>query len=148
MTTRDLALVMTGVLALGYMDLMREQAAASAAAPTPAVWTSFESRPSHDGQYRAAVLEAAGDVVRGEWASWLVEVTTPAGAPVESAAVEAEYWWVDGDGVRQPARVRAAGAGRYRVDGLRLEQAGQWNVPLRIAGAAGVDSLAFNIIVP
>lgn len=147
MTTRDLALIMTGVLTLGYMDLVREQAAATSAAPAVPVWTSFEARPSHDGRYRAEVIEAAGDVARGEWASWLVQVTTAAGAPVEGT-VEAAYWWVDGDGAPQPARVRPEGQGRYRVEGLRLEQAGHWSVPLRIAGTAGVDSLAFNILVP
>lgn len=36
----------------------------------------------------------------------------------------------------------------YRVDGLRFSRPGWWNVAQVIVGRGGVDSVAFNMIVP
>jgi hypothetical protein len=53
----------------------------------------------------------------------------------------------DAGGVFTHARVTGyLGQGRYRVDGLRFDRRGWWNVKLEIASSSGTDSLAFNVI--
>jgi hypothetical protein len=103
--------------------------------------------PSHDGHYRASMIPSPDAVSLGRPLAWTVEVRTAAGAPVEDATLELESWMPDED--RMGARPRAAeylGDGRWRVEGLRFDRLGWWNVKLAISAPAATDSLAFNVV--
>ena len=52
----------------------------------------------------------------------------------------------DPAGVTHPRVTGYLGQGRYRVEGLRFDRRGWWNVKLQIASGSGTDSLAFNVI--
>jgi hypothetical protein len=53
----------------------------------------------------------------------------------------------DADGItRYPRVTQALGRGRYRVEGLRIDRAGWWNIKLQISAAGTTDSLAFNLV--
>ena len=113
----------------------------AAGAPTFA-FAQLADVPSHDERYTASLIPAAG--------AWTLEVRTTDGAPVEGAALRLESWMPD-DGTAAPARPRvtaALGGGRYRVEGVRLDRPGWWNVKLEVSSpAAGTDSLAFNLVL-
>jgi hypothetical protein len=103
--------------------------------------------PSHNGRFRATLRPEL--TARGELADWRVLVeTTDNKAPVHPALVMRssmpEVTSVMGD---RP-RTLYLGDGTFRVDGLRFNRPGWWNVSVTISDAGVTDSLAFNLIVP
>src|SRR5215217_1972992 len=96
--------------------------------------------PSHNGVYRASMIASANG-------PWTIEVQTATGMPVPSASLALDGWMPDEErGIAMRPRVTELAHGRYRVDGLRLDRHGWWNVKLAISAAAGTDSLAFNLV--
>jgi hypothetical protein len=103
--------------------------------------------PSHNGHYRASLrpeLTAAGQI-----ADWRVLIETPDGKVPASPTVVMRSWMPDAPSVEgnQPT-VFSLGDGVFRVDGLRFDRAGWWNVSVTISNVGVTDSLAFNLIVP
>jgi hypothetical protein len=123
--------------------------AAPPATAAPAVVARLADISSHDGLYRATMVLPPGPIGRDRPLASTLEVRTARGAPVEGAALALESWMPDDTTVVAP-RPRATaelGGGRYRIEGLRFDREGWWNVRLRISGAAGTDSLAFNLVL-
>ena len=114
---------------------------------TPAPFSRLAAVPSHNDVYRASLMAPEPASAVGS-RTWVVEVRTATGRPVENAALTLESWMPDNDDVRatRPRVTESLGAGRYRVDGLRLDRRGWWNVRLQIVGSFGTDSLAFNVV--
>ena len=122
--------------------------AARVATPATAAFSRTSSIPSHNGVYRASLVPLPevrhgrdGDV-------WTVEVRAANGDPVADATLALESWMPDHERMgATAARVTGSlGDGRYRVEGLRLDRRGWWNVRLVVAASAGTDSLAFNMV--
>jgi hypothetical protein len=113
-----------------------------------ATFSRLSDIPSHNGAYRASMILARDSASRHRAASWTVEVRTATGAPVGNAALSLESWMPDDDRVStvRPRVTSYAGDGRYRIEGLRFDRHGWWNVRLQISAAGGTDSLAFNLI--
>jgi hypothetical protein len=113
-----------------------------------ATFSRLSDIPSHNGAYRASMILARHDVSRNRATSWTVEVRTASGAPVGDAALSLESWMPDDDrvGTVWPRVTSYVGDGRYRIEGLRFDRHGWWNVRLQISAAGGTDSLAFNLI--
>lgn len=105
----------------------------------------FGVRGSHNGRYRAAVLETRSAGI-GDAQRWTVSVTGSNNEEVERAHLAVRTWMPE-SGELSPvvATVRDLGGGRYQIDNIALPRAGWWNVALVIEGAAGTDSLAFNV---
>jgi hypothetical protein len=96
--------------------------------------------PSHNGVYRASMIASANS-------QWTVEIQTASGTRIPSASLALESWMPDDERVvAMHPHVTELAHGRYRVDGLRLDRHGWWNVKLAISAAAGTDSLAFNLV--
>ena len=110
--------------------------------------TRLANIPSHNRVYRASLLPTAGAVLLHRDLRWPVEVRTAAGQFVEGAALDVECWMPDEPTVPtvRPRAVAVTGGG-YRIEGLRFDRRGWWNVRLRINSPAGTDSLAFNIVL-
>ena len=119
--------------------------AARSASANAANYSRLLSIPSHNDMYSASLVPLGN--TRGETDTWVVDVRTAAGGPVENATLALESWMPeDEDAPATPARVTGyLGDGRYRVEALRLGTSGWSNVRLDIASAAGRDSLAFKI---
>lgn len=104
--------------------------------------------PSHNGTYRASLIPLRDSIELNRAVPWTVEVRTAAGALVSGAALELERWMPDEPRVRvERPRATVDPSGRYRIEGLRFDRRGWWNVRLRISAPVGTDSLAFNLVL-
>ena len=130
------------------MTAGRHTSVASPTSANAAAFTRLSSIPSHNGLYRASLISSPSEGHAGEGSAWMVELRTANGAPVERATLALESWMPDDEetGTRRARVTGYLGDGRYRVEGLRLDGRGWWNVRLTVAASAGTDSLAFNLI--
>ena len=113
-----------------------------------AAFSRLSAIPSHNGFYRASLVEPSEPARPFGSRVWTVEVQTATGSPVEGATLALESWMPDETQVlaTHPRVTGYLGAGRYRIDGLRFDRHGWWNVRLQVAAAGGTDSLAFNLV--
>ena len=111
-------------------------------------WSRLSDIRSHNATYQASLIASRerGDSL--EPMAWTVAVRTASGVPVEGAVLRLEGRMPDDAGgvLTHPRVTGYLGQGRYRVEGLRFDRRGWWNVKLEIASASGTDSLAFNVI--
>jgi hypothetical protein len=96
-------------------------------------------RGSHDGRYTVSAAPIDAD-------SWTVQVNTASGGAISEARVYAFASMPESDRT-SPMHIRAieSGNGSYRVDGLKLDRPGWWNIALVITSPIGTDSAAFNV---
>jgi hypothetical protein len=103
-------------------------------------FSKLSNVPSHNGGYRASMTASTNS-------QWTIEIQTASGTRVPNASLALESWMPDEERfVAVHPRVSELAEGRYRVDGLRLDRPGWWNVKLAISAASGTDSLAFNLV--
>lgn len=104
--------------------------------------------PSHNRRYRASLLPSQ-DAAHRNVTDWQLQLVTFEGARVSDAALEMEAWMPEQVSLsRVVLRAISDGHGAYRVEGLRLDRPGWWNVTLGVKRSGITDSLAFNLIVP
>lgn len=101
------------------------------------------------GLFVATFVPASGTVRQGELQSWMLTLKTPAGAPVENAAIDVSGGMPQHDhGLpTSPQVADYLGQGRYRIDGIKFTMAGWWQLHLAISAAAGSDTVVFNIVL-
>jgi hypothetical protein len=123
--------------------------AANDAVPSAAgIVASLGLRPSHNARYQAEVMSATPFALR-EPQRWAIRLTQHGGAPVATARIAVKSWAPQtGEVSRITPSAHYIGRGRYVVDDIVFNRPGLWNVALVIDGIAGVDSLAFNVIMP
>lgn len=117
------------------------------AAPAGVI-TDFGRRPSHNRRYHAEVLSAGPESARVPQ-RWIVRLTGRNQRRVANAKVAVRAWMPETD-AESPVHptVRYIGRGEYQVDRVLFTRPGLWNVALVVEGRAGVDSLAFNVVLP
>jgi hypothetical protein len=105
--------------------------------------------PSHNRAYRSSLMPAASPIGSNSPTTWIVDVRTAFGAPVEEAVLSLESRMPDDASVEliRPQVTAALGGGRYRVEGLHFVRGGWYNVKLRISAGNVTDSLAFNLVL-
>ena len=97
--------------------------------------------PSHNRLYRASLVPSRGQ--------WTLRLEKSDYEPVSDASLAMRAWMPEEPAVNEyQPRVIADGDGVYRVEGLRFDRAGWWNMKLNVTHAGITDSLAFNVIVP
>lgn len=103
--------------------------------------------PSHNRRYRATLRPELTAV--GQIAEWQVLIETSNGDAPASPTLVMRSWMPEAPSVSgdRPSTTYL-GHGAFRVDGLRFDHAGWWNVSATISDAGITDSLAFNLIVP
>ena len=121
-------------------------ARAASVAPALAVLSDV---PSHNRVYRASMIPSPDPIERNRSLTWTVEVRTGADTPVEGALLMLESWMPDDRtvSVARPSAIADVGGGFYRIEGLRLDSPGWWNLRLQISAAGTTDSLAFNLVL-
>jgi hypothetical protein len=105
------------------------------------------SKSSEKGLYTVSIEPERGEIRQGELHSWLVTLTSKAGAPVDDARIT-----VDGGMPKHhhglptsPAVTAALGSGKYRVEGVKFHMSGWWQLRFAISAAEGNDEAVFNI---
>ena len=150
--TSLLAVVLTAsALSAARAWSIATSARAESRAPSPTragSITSFGDRASHNRRYHAEVVSATPLAV-GESERWIVRLTRRDHRRLAGAHITTDVWMPE-TGVRSPVQptVSYVGGGRYAIDGVTLSRPGWWNVALVIDGRAGVDSVAFNAVLP
>ena len=119
-------------------------------ASPPAELDLARSKPSEKGIFAVSIeLEAGGDVKQGELHNWIVAVKTP-----DSKAVDGAKITVDG-GMPQhghglptaPQMTGELGEGRYRVEGVKFNMGGWWELKFAISAPQGDDRVVFNLVL-
>lgn len=145
------ALLLIGALSWatwGRPAEMTDLAARAAAPPTAGIVTSLGPRPSHDAGYQAEVISTTPFALR-EPQRWAIRLTQHGDGQVANARITVKSWAPEtGEVSRIGPIVHYVGRGRYVVDDIFFNHPGLWTVALIIDGAAGVDSLAFNVVMP
>ena len=120
---------------------------AHAAATNPVAFSRIADVPSHNERYVASLVPSSTPPHLGQPLEWTIVIRNAAGISQEHASLLVDSWMPDdsASGSRSYA-TRELGAGRYRVDGLRFDRQGWWNVRLRVSAAGTTDSLAFNLV--
>src|SRR5690349_6368197 len=117
-----------------------------------AIWFVAPSAPSSDldlsrskasgkGLYTDSIEPEGGEIRQGALHSWLLTLTTKAGAPVDDARIA-----VDGGMTEhhhglptRPAATAALGTGKYRVEGVKFLMSGWWQLRFAISATQGDD---------
>lgn len=119
----------------------------SAAAPDD-IDTSA-TRTTDSGLFQVSWRSDAGEVPLNEIHTWTLTVTTPDGSPVENAEISVDGGMPQhGHGLpTSPKVTEYLGAGEYRVEGLRFQMIGFWEVKFDIRAGGQSDSITFNMIL-
>jgi hypothetical protein len=115
----------------------------------PADLDLARAKESEKGLYNIAIEPEAGSFKQGEMHAWVITLTDPRKAPVEDAK-----FTVDG-GMPQhhhglptsPEVTTALGGGKNRLEGMKFNMSGWWELRLAIEAAAGSDKATFNIVL-
>jgi hypothetical protein len=107
------------------------------------------SKPSSKGVYVVAIEPEAGAVPQGDLHAWVLTLKAADGSPVDGAFITVDGGMPDHDhGLpTSPAVTEALGGGRYRIDGVRFNMPGRWELRFSIEAAAGADEAVFNIVL-
>lgn len=106
-------------------------------------------RMTDDGLFRVSFVSEPDPVAINQMHSWALHVETADGRPVENAAITI------GGGMPQhghglPTRPQVTeylGDGNYRVEGLRFQMGGWWEVKFEIDADGQTDAITFNLIL-
>ncbi len=113
----------------------------------PANLDKATSRLSDNGLYQVSWSSDMESVPLNQIHTWTLTVNTAGGQPVEDATI-----FVDG-GMPQhghglptnPKVTEYLGNGQYRVEGLRFQMTGFWEVKLNITAEGQSDTVLFNL---
>jgi hypothetical protein len=117
--------------------------------PPPDDLDLSRSKPTQAGTFVVAVAPESEPLLQGPLHSWIVTVTTPAGAPVEDATIAIDGGMPQhGHGLpTAPAVTAALGEGRYRIEGVRFNMSGWWELKLAISAGGQSDAVTFNLVL-
>lgn len=107
------------------------------------------SRLTDNGLFRVSYTSELDPVSIGQIHSWTLYIETANGQPVENAVITV------GGGMPQhkhglPTRPQVTaylGEGNYRVEGLKFQMSGWWEVTFDITTGSQSDRLTFNLIL-
>ncbi len=107
------------------------------------------SKPSERKIYVAAVSPEAEPLRQGELHAWVLTLTTPDGKPVEGAKVSIDGGMPQhGHGLpTNPQMTTYLGEGRYRIEGVKFNMGGWWELKFAISAPLGDDRATFNLVL-
>lgn len=110
----------------------------------PASAATLEAK-SNAGLYQVTV-ESPGDLAMNVLETWTVTVKDGAGQPVDNATITVGGGMPEhGHGLpTEPAVTEKLGDGRYRVEGVKFNMSGDWELDLTIDAAPGADAAKFK----
>jgi hypothetical protein len=113
----------------------------------PASLDTATTRNTDNGLFTASWRSDSDDVPLNKIHTWTLTVTTPDGAPVENAEILVDGGMPQhGHGLpTSPQVTEYLGNGEYRVEGLRFQMTGWWEVKFNISAGGQTDSITFNL---
>ena len=105
------------------------------------------SKNSVNGVYAVTIAPEVEPVQQGPLHAWVLTLKTPDGKPVEGATIGIDGGMPQhGHGLpTSPAVAAYLGEGKYRIDGVRFNMSGWWELKFAIKAPPGEDSIVFNI---
>lgn len=107
------------------------------------------TRLSEAGRYRVSYTSELNPIVINRLHTWTIHVETVAGVPVEDAVIQ-----VRGDMPEHrhgmptaPKVTQYLGDGTYRVEGMRFQMGGWWEVVFEIEAGGESDRVTFNLML-
>jgi hypothetical protein len=113
----------------------------------PASLDTATTRPTDNDLFNVSWRSDTDDVPLNQIHTWTLTVTTPDGTPVENAEILVDGGMPQhGHGLPTSPQVTAyLGNGEYRVEGLRFQMTGWWEVKFNINADGQTDSITFNL---
>jgi hypothetical protein len=104
-------------------------------------------KASAKGIYTVAIAPEVEPVQQGPLHAWVLTLKTADGKPVEGAEIGVDGGMPQhGHGLpTSPAVAGYLGEGRYKIDGMRFNMSGWWELKFAIKAPPGEDSVVFNI---
>jgi hypothetical protein len=101
------------------------------------------------GLYSVTIMPEAEPLKQGEMHNWVLTLKTAAGQPVEGASIAIDGGMPQhGHGLpTAPQATGYLGEGRYRIEGVRFNMSGWWELKFAISAAQGDDSATFNVVL-
>jgi hypothetical protein len=123
-------------------------AAASMMQPPPADLDLSTTKLSDAGNYTIAIAPDVGKLEVGPIHTWTVTLTSPDGAPVESAEIRIDGGMPQhGHGLpTAPEVTEYLGDGRYLLEGMKFNMSGWWVLNVHVDGPAA-DAATFNVML-
>ncbi len=112
----------------------------------PADLDLSRSKASAKGIYSVAIEPVGGTFTQNEMHAWVVTIRTPAGGPVTGATIAVDGGMPQhGHGLPTSPQAVETGDGVYRVDGVRFNMGGWWELKFHVTAAPGEDDVVFNV---
>jgi hypothetical protein len=113
----------------------------------PADLDLAREKASAKGLYTIAIAPEVEPVQQGPLHAWMLTLKTADGKPVEGAGIGVDGGMPQhGHGLpTSPAVAGYLGEGRYKIDGMRFNMSGWWELEFTIKAAPGEDTVVFNI---
>jgi hypothetical protein len=127
--------------------LVMASACAAKMASRPADLDYSLIQSTSGGHYRASLEPQKSPIPVGAMHTWTVTVETPAGTPVDAAAISI------GGGMPQhghglptrPKVTKNLGNGKYLIEGMKFNMTGWWILSVSIDGPEGAEKATFNL---
>ncbi|HIP22121.1 MAG TPA: Auxin-binding protein [Rhodobacteraceae bacterium] len=107
------------------------------------------TRATDNGHFMVTVSPEDAAYQRNTIHTWIVEITTPDGAPVEGGEILIDGGMPQhGHGLpTNPLMTESLGEGRYKIEGVRFNMRGWWELKLAIVAGETSDSITFNLVM-
>jgi len=105
------------------------------------------TKKSQAGKFTVSITSKLDPVAINKMHSWVVEVKSPDGKPVENAKIGIDGGMpMHGHGLpTAPSMTKYLGRGQYLVEGMKFNMAGLWELKLAIDSGHNQDSVTFNL---
>ncbi len=132
-------MALVAIAGLGHTAIMM--------APMPDDLDFSLTRGSEQGLFVTSLDTGAEPITIGAMHVFTVTLKTPAGRPVERAAIAVDGGMPQhGHGLPTSPRVTAdLGMGRYRIEGMKFNMPGWWTVTIHAKTTLGSDATTFNL---
>lgn len=116
---------------------------------TPADLNTTNNRLSDGGLFQVSFTSDLDPIAINQMHSWTLHIQTADGQPVENAVIAVGGEMPQhGHGLpTRPQVTEYLGNGNYRVEGLRFQMGGWWEVKFDIDAAGQKDAITFNLVL-
>lgn len=118
------------------------------ATPPPNLDTAT-TRTTENGRYKVTIQPDTNPITINQIHTWTLHVETADGKPVENAQIAVNGGMPQhGHGLpTEPKVTQYLGDGKYRVEGVKFQMTGWWEVKFTITSADVSDKVTFNLIL-